>query len=63
MVGGQIAPVSGDTPQRGGGGGVYLRWEGITYDVPDRAAKAKDKDANGRPRTTKRILHGIFGSV
>jgi ABC-type multidrug transport system ATPase subunit len=64
MVGGQVAPASGATPQWGGGGGVYLRWEGITYDVADRAAKDnKDKDENGRPRTTKRILHGIFGSV
>jgi ATP-binding cassette subfamily G (WHITE) protein 2 len=36
-------------------GGMFLRWNNVTYDVPDGGSKEKG--------ATKRILHPIFGSV
>ena len=35
--------------------GIFLRWDDVTYDVPDGGAKEKG--------ATKRILHPTFGSV
>ena len=37
------------------GDGIFLRWDNVTYDVPDGGSKVKG--------ATKRILHPIFGSV
>lgn len=42
-------------PEASAQDGIFLRWDGVTYDVPDGGSKEKG--------ATKRILHPIFGSV
>jgi ABC-type multidrug transport system ATPase subunit len=53
LLGREMASVAPD----GGASdaGIFLRWENVTYDVPDGGSKEKG--------ATKRILHPTFGSV